>query len=87
MWRPSLAELLKKWIKGTHIQHNVYVMLWGHVVRKGENVTYPNYAKALWANVGNVSETFLLREAHHSTFPGRDNNFAITLMCLGFFGR
>ena len=63
MWKPFLVKLLKKWIDTTSIEHNVYVMLWG------------DSAEALWTDIGDVSNNFLERKAHHPTDPKQDNNF------------
>ena len=74
IWRPFLVKLLKTWIEETDLQHMIFVMLWGHEC-KLRDFHADNYSREIWNQITDVPRNFVVRHAHHPTFPRRDNNF------------
>ena len=73
IWRPFLVKLLKTWIEAD-LQLTIFVMLWGHEC-KLRDLHADNYSREIWNQITDVPRNFIVRHAHHPTFPRRDNNF------------
>ena len=74
IWRPFLVKLLETWIEETILQQNIFVMLWGYECALGD-LHADNYARKIWNEVNLVPGNFVIRDAHHPTFPRSGNNF------------
>jgi len=74
IWRPFLVRLLKAWIEEADLQEKIFVMLWGHECTLGD-VHADNYSREIWDEITDVPRNFVVRDAHHPTCTGRDNDF------------
>ena len=74
-WRPFITGLLNTWIRNTSLEQTIFVMLWGYKDRRYEESE--NYAKEVWNGIDNVPCNFIVREAHHPTFPQKGNMFEV----------